>query len=86
MKTRTIKMLIDGRTFTGTPVEILTQMRSLAFGWDERPMSEYLLWLSEQIRRQKKKAPVTQLVGNEAQDCAAILDAMLAVGLVMEVV
>ena len=84
MKTRRLKMPVDGRMFTGTPVEILTQMRSLAFGWDGRPLTEYLDWLKTQMEQQTS-AEIELPAGDEAAHCEALVDAMVAHGLALDI-
>lgn len=84
MRERKIRMHADGRLFEGTATEILTQMKSLAFGWDERPLGEYLLWLKAQIERQGG-GKVEMFEGDEAEACEALVDAMVAHGLALEV-
>lgn len=84
MKTRTLKMPVDGRLFTGTATEILTQMRSLAFGWDGRTLGDYLLWFKAQIELQSG-AEIELPEDDEAAACEVLVDAMLAHGLALEV-
>jgi len=84
MKTRKLKMPVDGRMFTGTAVEILTQMRSLAFGWDGRPFGEYLDWFKVQMEQQTGE-DIRLPEGDEAAACEALVDAMVAHGLALEV-
>jgi len=83
MRTRKLKMPVDRRLFTGTAVEILTQMRSLAFGWDTRSLGDYLLWLKAQIERQTG-AIIELPEGDEAAACEALANAMVANGLALE--
>ena len=85
MKTRRLKMPVDGRLFTGTAVEILTQMRSLAFGWDTRSLGDYLLWLKAQIEQQTN-VEIELPAGDEAAACEALVDAMVAHRLALEIV
>ena len=85
MKTRRLKMPVDGRLFVGTPKEILTQMQSLAFGWDGRTLGEYLDWLKIQMEQQTG-VEIEMPVGDENERCEALVDAMVAHGLALEIV
>ena len=46
-----IKILADGRGLEGTAEQIVQQMQYLAFGQEDRSMSEYVDWLSGQLER-----------------------------------
>jgi hypothetical protein len=85
MKTRRLKMPVDGRLFVGTPKEILTQMHSLAFGWDGRTLAEYLDWLKQQMEQQTG-AEIEMPEGDVATACEALVNAMVAHGLALEIV
>lgn len=46
-----IVMKADGRVFEGTAIQIVQQMQSLAFGWDGKPLGEYIDWAATQLER-----------------------------------
>ncbi len=83
-KNRKIRIHADGRLFAGTAAEILTQMQSLAFGWDDRPLAEYISWLAAQMERQTGEK-MTLPESDVAAVCEALVDAMVAQGLALEV-
>ena len=84
MKKRTIKILVDGRTFDGSSVEILQQMKMLAFGWDDRSLFEYLKWLRGILEQQTGQS-IPLSGSNEEERSTALLDAMVANGLAVEI-
>lgn len=75
---------MDGRLFAGTPKEILTQMQSLAFGWDGRTLAEYLDWLRQQMEQQTG-VEIEMPAGDQHKRCEALVDAMVAHGLALEI-
>lgn len=84
MKIRRLKMPVDGRMFIGTPKEILSQMKLISFGWDGRTLAEYLDWLKHQMEQQT--GAEINISGNDvATDCEALVDAMVAHGLALEI-
>ena len=83
MKTRRLRMPMDGRVFSGTAVDIVMQMRLLAFGWDDRPLGEYLDWLKQQMQLQTG-AEIDLPTGDETTTCEALVDAMVEHGLALE--
>jgi len=46
-----IRMMADGRVLGGTDKQIAEAMRALAFGQENRPLSEYIDWAVNQARR-----------------------------------
>lgn len=38
----------DGREFGGTAMQIVQQMRSIAFGREDQPLGEYVDWVRQQ--------------------------------------
>lgn len=41
----------DGRSFSGTPLQIIKQMQSLSFGQQKAPLRHYVHWLIENTKR-----------------------------------
>ncbi len=78
MTTRTIKVLANGQTFSGSPTEILKEMQYLAFGWEDKPLDDYTVWLKGQMERQVN-TPMD--AGSHAQ----LVDCMVKHGLALEV-
>ncbi len=46
-----IRMLGDGRVFEGTPKQIVEAMQYIAFGQENRTLSEYIDWSADMARR-----------------------------------
>ena len=84
MKKRTIKILVDGRMLAGTSVEILEQMQMLTFVMADQPLADYLEWFHNVMEQELgKKIPLPE--GDEKETCTALVDAMVANGLAMEI-
>lgn len=69
----------DGRVFDGSPVEIVEQMQQLAFGWDDRPVLEYVDWVVGQLAR-FEGVEVHVAGGSVEAVCAALVEEMVRVG------
>ncbi len=84
MKTRRLTMPTDGRVFRGSPKEILSQMRDLAFGWDDRPFEAYLDWLRQQMEQQAGVEIDVPYKTDVATRCEALVNAMVEHGLALD--
>ena len=49
-----IRMMADGRVLEGTAKQIAEAMHALAFGQENRSLSEYIDWAVDQARRMNK--------------------------------
>ena len=49
-----IRLNHDGRVFEGTPIQIIEDMKSIAFGQEGRSVEEYIDWVVGQIERFQK--------------------------------
>ena len=49
-----IRMMADGRVLEGTAKQIAEAMHALAFGQENRTLSEYIDWAVDQARRMKR--------------------------------
>ena len=45
-----VRLGTAGEIFEGEPVEIIEAMQYRAWGWEDRPLAEYMAWLVEQAR------------------------------------
>jgi len=52
MKRKLKIVLADERRFEGTPTEIVEQMKYRAWGWEDKPLGEYIDWAAEQLKSQ----------------------------------
>ena len=52
-----IRMLADGRVLEGTAKQIAEAMHALAFGQENRTLSQYIDWAVDQARRMGNRAP-----------------------------
>lgn len=75
-----IRILSDGRVFQGTAQQIVEQMHFLAFGKENRSLSEYVDWLVDQIQRMESIS-ITVKGENDAEKAASMVQAMLETGL-----
>ena len=74
-----IRMMADGRVLEGTAKQIAESMHALAFGQENRTLSEYIDWAVDQARRMNEiDLDVTGATDDKAN---ALVRAMLAAGL-----
>ena len=75
-----IRINADGRVLQGTPKQIVEAMQSIAFGQDNRTLSEYIDWAAEQASRMME---VDLKVSGETDEekAASLVEAMLEAGL-----
>jgi hypothetical protein len=73
-------MMADGRVLEGTAKQIAEAMHSLAFGQENRTLSEYIDWAVDQARRMNE---IDLKVEGETDDekAQSLVRAMLAAGL-----
>jgi hypothetical protein len=72
-------MMADGRVLEGTAKQIAESMHALAFGQENRTLSEYIDWAVDQARRMNEiDLDVTGATDDKAN---ALVRAMLAAGL-----
>ncbi len=75
-----IRMMADGRVLEGTAKQIAEAMHALAFGQENRTLSEYIDWAVDQARRMNEID--LEVTGTTDDDKAsALVRAMLAAGL-----
>ncbi len=73
----------DGRVFKGTPVEIVRDMKEIAFGVEQLTLSEYIDWVAANAR--KFEDVELRIVGATEEEMAASLVAeMIRTGLTQE--
>lgn len=76
-----IKVLSDGRVLQGTATDIVRQMQYLAFGKEQKPLSEYIDWLKTHLENQN--GITLSVVGaTPAERAESFLRALGAAGLV----
>lgn len=70
----------DGRELGGTPVQIVQQMQSIAFGRDKDTLGEYVDWVQRQT---SEFMGVTLTIKGESGDdkAASLVDELLRTGL-----
>jgi hypothetical protein len=75
-----IHMIRDGRVLEGTPRQIVEAMRYIAFGQEQRSLSEYIDWLVDQVQRIES---IDLKVEGDTDDekAASLVQAMLTSGL-----
>lgn len=78
-----IRILNDGRVLEGTAQQIVEQMRTLAFGQENRTLSEYVDWVADQIRR-TEEIPLEVEGDTDAAKAASLVKAMLEAGLAVK--
>ncbi len=75
-----IRMMADGRVLEGTAKQIAEAMHALAFGQENRTLSEYIDWAVDQARRMNEID--LEVTGTTDDDKAsALVRAMLEEGL-----
>ena len=75
-----IRMRCDGRVFEGTPKQIVEGMQFIAFGQENRTLSEYIDWLVDQVQRlESMEMSVTGETDEEK--AASLVKAMMEAGL-----
>jgi hypothetical protein len=78
-----IRILNDGRVLEGTAQQIVEQMHSLAFGQENRTLSEYVDWVAEQVRR-TEEIPLEVEGDTDVAKAASLVKAMLESGLAVK--
>ena len=79
-----IRMMADGRVLEGTAKQIAEAMHALAFGQENRTLSEYIDWAVDQALRMNEID--LEVTGTTDDDKAsALVRAMLAAGLAQKV-
>ena len=75
-----IRINADGRVLQGTPKQIVEAMQSIAFGQDNRTLSEYIDWIVDQVQRMESIE--LEVEGETDQEkAAALVQAMTGAGL-----
>jgi len=75
-----IRMMADGCVLEGTAKQIVESMHALAFGQENRTLSEYIDWAVDQARRMNEiDLDVTGATDDDK--ASALVRAMLAAGL-----
>ena len=75
-----IRINADGRVLQGTPKQIVEAMQSIAFGQDNRTLSEYIDWIVDQVQRMEGVA--LEVEGEtDREKAASLVEAMLDAGL-----
>ena len=75
-----IRMMADGRVLEGTAKQIAEAMHALAFGQENRTLTEYIDWAVEQARRMNE---IDMQVEGDTDDekAKSLVRAMLEAGL-----
>ena len=75
-----IRMMADGRVLEGTAKQIAEAMHALAFGQENRSLSEYIDWAVDQARRMNE---IDMQVEGDTEDekAKSLVRAMLEAGL-----
>jgi predicted CopG family antitoxin len=75
-----IRMMADGRVLEGTAKQIAEAMHALAFGQENRSLSEYIDWAVDQARRMNE---IDMQVEGDTDDenAKSLVRAMLEAGL-----
>ena len=78
-----IRMMADGRMLEGTAKQIAEAMHALAFGQENRTLSEYIDWAVDQARRMNE---IDMQVEDDTDDekAKSLVRAMLEAGLAEE--
>lgn len=84
MRNREIRLRVDGRVFSGTSVEILADMKMLAFGFEQETLRGYMGWLAGQIVQMTGGPPLVLPDGDDAALATFLVDAMVSRGLALE--
>ncbi len=74
-----IKLVGDGRVLEGTPKQIVEAMQYVAFGQENRTLSEYIDWAADMARRMNDVDLVVEGDTDE-EKAAAFVTAMLESG------
>ena len=75
-----IRINADGRVLQGTPKQIVEAMQSIAFGQDNRTLSEYIDWIVDQVQRMEGVA--LEVEGETGEEKAAsLVQVMIGAGL-----
>lgn len=78
----TIVIRADGRRLSGTPVQIVQGMQMLAFGQEDRSLTEYMEWSAQMLQRME--GVELEVVGETDEERAAsFIDEMVAKGLAL---
>ena len=77
-------VLQDGRSFEGTPLQILTQMKRIAFFVEEMDITEYIDWVALNVG--DLHGSVIDVRGESAEERASsLLDALIARGMATDI-
>ncbi len=79
-----IRIGSDGRVLQGTPKQIVQAMQYIAFGQQDRSLSEYIEWVAEQVARTEGVDLVVEGATDEAR-AASLMAGMVRAGLVVVV-
>jgi len=79
-----IKITSDGRVLEGTAKQIVEAMHYVAFGQEQRTLSEYIDWAVDQASRMNELDLKVEGETDE-EKAASLVDAMLGAGLAEKV-
>ena len=86
MKTLKIKIINDKRVYEGSPIEIIEQMKYLAWGWESKPVDEYIEWMISQLKTYNEIEITIAIVKDNPEIMAEqFIDALLVNKLAYEV-
>jgi len=75
-----IKITSDGRVLQGTAKQIVEAMQYVAFGQENRTLSEYIDWAADQARRMNEiDLPITG--STDEEKAKSLVQAMLEAGM-----
>ena len=76
-------VLQDGRVFEGTPLQIVTQMKRIAFFVEEMDLAAYIDWVARNVG--DLHGTVIDVRGETVEERAAsLLDALIAQGMAVD--
>ena len=75
-----IRINADGRVLQGTPKQIVEAMRSIAYGQEDRTLSEYIDWAVEQVQRMEG-IDLDVKGTTDKEKAISLVEAMISTGL-----
>jgi len=70
----------DGRKFSGTPVQIVQGMRSVAFDKQDATLEEYARWVVDNVAR-NDEISLSVSGSSDEEICAGLVNELLRAGL-----
>jgi len=76
-----VKLTTNGERYEGEPLEIIGAMHYRAWGWEERPITEYMAWLVEQAR--ERGATIELQPAADENTASQLVFALIEAGILM---